>query len=364
MKELFLDANAHIAMGSEACKAYTDFQNSKAGAGHPLAPAGPGREAATALETARGKIANLLGAESPSNIVFTSTCTQACEWGLTILNSHLNKFDGMVTYSPMEHSAVRSVVEGDLFEDNIVKKFSVSKDGVIDIGGRTSYAVCTHVQNELGTIQPIEKLNTGFLFADMCQSVGKVSICLRDMPVDIAVFGAHKFGGPAGVGFMYLKDPMLWKEFGSGSRYFNDRPGTPDVASVVATAAALEETLFNMPERLEKMKEFQTNLESNLESMGLDIIGKGANRVANTSFVKIQGLAFNVLAELTQKGIHVGMGSACGSMHSGSSLIMMALGMEGDAHDFIRISQHGDYGKSEAEYVSSEIEKLLNIYRK
>lgn len=361
MKELHLDSNAHIPMSRAVTKVYADFQASKAGHGHPSAPAGPGQAAASELETARGKIAALLGAEKPSQIAFTSTCTQACEWGLDMLHASWKHDRYWLWHSGLEHSAVN----GWLDKSNIhIPTLPVSPDGVVSRPDQVcDYVACVHVQNEFGTIQPLEELKAGFLFSDMCQSPGKVSINLKDMPVDIATFGAHKFGGPASVGFIYIKDYNIYKEFGTGSRYYNDRPGTPDVAGVVATAAALEEVLFMMPERLCKMREFQSVLEDRLQDMGLEVIGKNATRVANTTFVKMPGIAFSILAALSNKQIYVGMGSACGSMHTGPSLSMKTIGQTGEAHDFLRISQHGEYGKQEALILADQLHSLLKQYK-
>ena len=355
---LYCDANAHVPMSRAVIKVYADFQASKAGWGHPSAPAGPGQAAASELETARGKIAALLGAEKPSQIAFTSTCTQACEWGLNMLlaSSEHRHF----WHSGMEHSAVKDWLDRSKIAATILP---VSPDGVVTPVEVIDPVICVHVQNEFGTIQPLKELGAGFLFSDMCQSPGKVSINLKDMPVDIATFGAHKFGGPASVGFIYVKDHNIYKEFGTGSRYYNDRPGTPDVGGVVATAAALEEVLFMMPERLCKMKEFQLVLEDRLQDMGLEVIGKNATRVANTTFVKMPGIAFSILAALSNKQIYVGMGSACGSMHTGASLSMKTIGQAGEAHDFLRISQHGEYGKQEALILADQLHSLLKQYK-
>lgn len=359
--ELYLDANAHVPMSTETLKVYSEYQNSRAGWGHPLAPSLPSREASSALEEARGKIAFLLGADNPNQIIFTSTCTQACEWAMRIIQ---NRTNGKLLYSPLEHSAVNSCIPFFNYETDI-HQFSISEDGVIltDSSSECDLAICIHVQNEIGTIQPINEIKTKFLFSDMCQTVGKESVCLRDMPVNIAVFGAHKFGGPAGVGFMYLKDTSLWQEFGTGSRYFPDRTGTPDVASIVATSFALEETLEKMPESLLKMKEFQLTLEPRLEELGFQIVGKNARRVPNTTYIKVpNSMAFIYLSELSEKGYYVGMGSACGSIHTGSSLATAALSQEGDGNDFIRISQHGTYGKQEALSLVDELNRIVKQF--
>src|SRR5690606_15566795 len=126
---------------------------------------------------------------------------------------------------------------------------------------------------EIGLIQPIHNLNTSSLFLDMSQAPGKVILPkLNDINnLDVAVFGAHKFGGPASIGFIYLKDVNQWQKYGTGSRYYLDRAGTPDVCSIVATAAALEYSLDTFPERNKKMVEFQSFIEKELENLDFEI---------------------------------------------------------------------------------------------
>ena len=219
MKELYLDSNAHVSLSDAAKSIYNNFSH----VGHPSALHMVGRKSALMYEQARAKIAELIGATSSNQIIFTSSCTQAAEWATKIFinsNTKPNKI-----YSPLEHVAVRDPIElngcwqinvdlnGNLLENNFYKKS----------------LCCIHSHNEFGTIQKFKNLNFDFLFSDMSQTLGKEKMNVTDLNVDLAIFGAHKFGGPTGVGFMYLKNPALWEEFGTGGRYFFDRSGTPDV---------------------------------------------------------------------------------------------------------------------------------------
>ena len=351
-RQLFLDANAHLPMSVDVLKAYKYFHSTTGGYGHPMSPNSPGKKAAQALESARERIAIFLGAKSPNNIIFTSSCTQACEWGVKILDMNCD----YIAYSPIEHSAVRMPMEQLERKDSLIKKLKATQDGVV-IKEKADGIACIFVQNELGTIQPIETLEARFIFSDMCQAVGKLEFTLSDMNVDIAAFGAHKWGGPTGVGILYLKNVDLWREFGTGSRYGLDRTGTPDVAGVVAAAEALFIEINSMEERVAKMKEFQTLLEFELKHHGVKIIGTNANRVPNTTFIKCPK-AFEVLTALGNLGIHVGLGSACGGL-VGSSPVVEAIGECGEVTDFLRISTHGEYGKNEATLVADNLIKLM-----
>lgn len=357
-KIYYLDSNAHVPMSKRAQEAFINYQNSSAGYGHPSAPSTIGREAASSIEIARTKIAKLLNC-SNNQLFFTSTCTQACEWGLKIFNEQAKKRNAVIKSSPMEHPAIKDYVAVNMPQC----RFFAVNDGVVVPESDEGFNICLHVQNEIGTIQPIENLK-GFVFSDMCQTIGKIKIDLRSFPVDIAVFGAHKFGGPAGIGILYLKDPMNWCPFGTGSRYFKDRTGTPDCAGIVATAAALEDTLEKMNIRLQNMQTFQSVLEEKLTNFGIEVICKNSRRVSNTSFLKIQDCAYPLVQALSEKNIHVGLGSACGSKHLGLSPLMQALGKEGGAGDFIRISQHGDYNADDANFIADIIMKKVNYFRR
>lgn len=349
MKEYYLNANAHIKMHPKAIEALVAFNNSSAAQGHPSSPDQAGRQALNKLEECRFQMANLLGTKA-SNLFFTSSCTQACEWGMQILA----KASPQTYISPLEHPAVRQTLPNPQF-------LPINADGVIlPFDNANATVSCLQVQNEIGIIEPIENIKCKLLFSDLSQSVGKISLNLSQMNVDIAVLSGHKFGGSAGVGILYLKDIKDWSPFGTGSRYAMDRPGTPDVGGIVATAAALEEELMTMPERLAKCEVFQTRLENILEEDGLEILSKNAPRVKNTTTLRLaEPKALELLLDLSRQGIYVGLGSACGSLSTGPSLTLRALGYGEENNKLIRLSQHGQYGEAEATNIAQTILKTL-----
>lgn len=363
--EYFLDTNAHLPLNNKALQAYGDFYKSSGGHGHPSSPSQPGNQARLALEKARNSIAKLIGAEKSGNIIFTSSCTQACEWGLEIffnkeIKYTLIKNDYNTTRSPIEHPAVKDAfdtINKEHFDD--IYLLSVDKNGLVNDTNTFNKACCIHLQNEIGTIQPIKDIKCEYLFSDMSQSLGKIPINVTDLDVDIAVFGSHKFGGPGGHGFMYLKNPEDWESHGSGSRYFLDRPGTPDVASAVAAAVALEEAINSLESRTKNMISFQTTLEQGLKSKGFEIIGEGAPRSPGTTFVRIPDKGLYTVMKLGEHGIHVGLGSACGSIHTGESPLMEAIGCEGGVHDFMRVSQFGEYNDNDAKHFLTVLNNVL-----
>jgi cysteine desulfurase len=352
--QLFLDANAHLPIHPKAMESLVKFNNSIAGHGNAMAGSRPGRESASIIEESREKITKLIGAKTSNQIIFTSTCTQACEWALEILKSrNYNK----VYCSTIEHPAV-STKSTEIFGNNIL---FVSKDGEVNCTFNpepNSAMVCVYINNEIGTVQKISEIQVPF-FSDMSQALGKIPVNVSKIPnLKLATFGAHKFGGPVGVGILYIQDTDWWQEFGSGSRYYFDRSGTPDTGLILASAVALEEAIKTIPSRYEKAIRFSSVLDNGVEEFGLKVIAKNYNKIPHTSFIKIGKKAGPyIMSQLESDGIFIGLGSACGALHTASSPIMSALGEGGLAHDYIRISQWGNYGEEEAKYVVNALKK-------
>lgn len=330
---LFLDCNAHLPVCQEALDHFCRLNNQMAGHGHPSAPSAPGRAAATALEEARNKIAQLIGAKRASQVYWVSTCTSGCAWACKIIQKQGLK----VQMSPFEHTAVRDPVQKYLEFDLM----PTNSSGYLLIQDQNT--VCVHAQNEFGNIYPVE----GVLFSDMSQSLGKIPVDVTAMDVKIATFAGHKFGG-FNIGWMYLKDETWWTPEGTGSRYFMDRPGTMSVGEISATAVALEQALISIPERTARCLEFKKELEIGLQELGYTIVG-GKERLPNTTFVHKKG-AIEDLLKLEEAKIYVGLGSACGSMASGLSGSVRALGYTGTNQDFLRFS-NWSYGATEAKQI-------------
>jgi len=352
MKPYYLDAAAHVPMSLVAQRAYIDYQNSEIAFGHPNSSNIIGKKTTLAIENARSEIAKLLGAENYNNIIFTNTCSEACNWAVEIIFNKAK--NNLVSYSPFEHPAVKYLTE---LKSNI-KKLNIT-NGLID-EFNNNFNICMHVQNEIGLIQPIEKIN-GYLFSDMSQSLGKIEINLNN--IDLAVFSGHKIGA-GNIGILYIKDVKDWVNFGYGSRYYQDRIGTPDVGSIVAFCAGLKDCIEKMPDKINKMMEFQTNLENNLKSYELNVIGIEGKRIPSISMIHIPKIAHFVLNDLSEKlNIHCSSGAACSSKLTTLNPTMEMLGIRGTVNDFIRISSNGNYDKNDGIFVAEQIIKLTKYYR-
>ena len=359
--KLYLDANAHVPLSKAAQDAYTEFMKTDAAHGHPSSPSIAGRAAALALEDARAKIAKLIGAPSAKHIIFTNSCTQACEWAMKMLT----RTPGTCYISPVEHPAVTQGCESAV--GKIYSKLHVNEMGevlpALQLLENPGSIACIHVQNEIGTIHDVQGLKRMYpgakVFSDISQSIGKIPVYVSEMLVDFAAAGGHKFGGPSGIGFLYVKNLDDWTPFGSGSRYFMDIPGTPNVDGAVMMAAALEDAVRTFDDRTLNMKVFQVEFESRMEELGFEVIGKGTKRSPNTTFVKTPTNSLELMLNLGAKGIHCGLGSACGSLYTGGSPLMEALGRPSEAQEYLRFSQWGEHDGWSANYVCDQIESLL-----
>lgn len=361
MKEYFLDANAHLPLNKSAIEALVKFNGELGSHGHPLAFSKPSREANKLFEDARSEIASMIGAKNSNQIVFTAGCTQACEWAVKII---INRFERLceeqnsIICSSFEHPAIKQAYEYYSRPTLSLKYSTKNIDGKFLSSSNKDYVICTFLQNEIGLIYDPRSIDHEYILSDMSQALGKIFVSVSELNVDIATFGSHKFGGPTGFGFMYLKDTDDWEQFGTGSRYFTDRTGTPDVLGAVMTAAALKYSLETLEERNNNMCAFRNILETELESIGAEIVCKNSFRCANTTFAYVPSRAMKLVHELGKYGIYIGLGSACGSIYTGRAPILSALCLDGDSEDYVRISQFGYYNESDAKYICDIIKKV------
>jgi cysteine desulfurase len=274
----------------------------------------------------------------------------------------MSQMGSNITLSPLEHPAIYMAAEKYFKKINYIDA-TLGKSNLLNLNYNGVYELvsCVHMQNEIGTIQPIKDIKCKFIMSDMSQSLGKEPVDVGKLGVDLAVFGAHKFGGCPGVGMMYLKDSSIWREFGTGSRYFMDQSGTPNVAGIVASVDGLEHSIKSILGRRAKMREFKNIIEPELERMKFSIIAKESIRCPNTTFCKTPkpGDAIRILKELGDRGIYCGLGSACGSLHTNGSPLMTRLGIPSDGMDYLRISQYGEYGVIDAKQFITVLKKIL-----
>ncbi|MFC4740370.1 cysteine desulfurase family protein [Flavobacterium ponti] len=326
-KRIYLDSAATSSVHPEVIKAMVEvLQNDY---GNPSSTHSYGRSAKTLVETSRKSIAKHLNC-SAQEIIFTSNGTEATNWILTSLVK-TNQVQRIIT-SRIEHHATLYTVLALQKEFGVQVDFvSVLPSGAIDMKHLEellqqdipTVVTLMHVNNEIGTVLDLEKVctlcqeNKALFHCDTVQSVGKEIIDLTKLPIDFIVASAHKFHGPKGVGFVFIKKTASITPFThGGSQEKGLRSGTEAVHQIVGMSKALELCYEN----LETDKKHITDLKRYcLEQLQLNFPEIKVN--GEDSFYNIINvlLPFSeektamILFNLDIKGIAVSRGSACQS---------------------------------------------------
>src|SRR5213082_4124346 len=250
---IYLDYNATTPLCEAARDAMLPYLERRFG--NPSSVHAAGRNARAAVDNARDKIAALLHAK-PNEIIFTSGGTESCNLAVLGLARCGMESGGHVRSNKTEHHAVLHAVEHlERHESFEVTWLDTSNDGMVDldqlaksIRPETRLVSIMTANNETGVIQPMREISKicrergVLLHSDCVQAFGKIDIDVS--LVDAASFAAHKFYGPKGAGFLFLRSGLSIQPIMFGGAHENDRrPGTENVAAIAGMAAAAQSTL-------------------------------------------------------------------------------------------------------------------------
>ena len=226
------------------------------------------------------------------------------------------------------------------------------------------------VNNEIGTIEPIKELAAvahthGALFhTDAVQAVGHISIDVNEIGIDMLSASAHKFNGPKGIGFLYIrKGTQIRPLADGGAQEFHMRAGTENIASIVGMAVALQKNCRTMQETSTKLQAMDHAFIDALHEAGIDFVRNGsANRMPGIISISIRGISGEMLLHrLDLKGISISTGSACDSVNTRVSHVIKAIGIPSAyAQGTIRVSFGRDNQIEEAVNIAQAIEKIVH----
>lgn len=292
-----------------------------------------------ALKEARQVIANCIGAK-PSEIFFTSCGTESDNW---VINGAVQQHLPIVT-SSIEHHAILRPCEAAKRCGCSVSLLPVTQEGIVLSSSvkEVVHSSCgllsvMYANNEIGTIQPIKELATiahenGWLMhTDAVQAMGHTRINVRELGIDMLSASAHKFNGPKGIGFLYIKEGIDWPSLiKGGAQEKGLRAGTENVASIVGMATALEENVISICENESYLAHLEEILISNLSRSGIVFYRNGAeNHIrGNVSLSFPNRSGESIMHRLDLKGICVSTGSACDSKETQISHVLKAIGLE------------------------------------
>ncbi len=370
---IYLDYNATTPLCAAARAAMQPYFEEKFG--NPSSVHRAGRETRAALDDARDRLASLLGAK-PHEIIFTSGGTEANNLALLGLARQLAPNGKHLISDRAEHHAVLHTLEHlEKREGFEVTWLDLSPEGLIDpaaleraIRPETVLASIMTANNETGVIQPMAEIAARcqkqgiLLHSDMVQSFGKLPTDVTG--IDAASFGAHKFYGPKGVGFLYLRAglPIDRIQFG-GSHESERRPGTENVPAIVGMAAAAEEVLHDLPNEQAREEELRDALWREFERVSPELQQNAATapRLANTLNVSFPGFSSEtLLMALDLEGICASSGSACMVGSVVASHVLLALGLPAErAASAIRFSLGKESTAVEIEETVAAVKRIL-----
>ncbi|MCC6475546.1 cysteine desulfurase [bacterium] len=323
--------------------------------GNPSSAHQFGHDAKMALETARKEIAALAHCEA-DEVYFTSGGTEADNWALQGVLSLQPDSKRHIVISSFEHHAVIDQARQLEKLGAAVTQVPVSASGFVDasavnqaITSQTCMVSVMHVNNELGTIQPIGEIGRlcqtrGVLFhTDAVQSFGKLDFRFNELSVQLASISAHKIYGPKGIGALLIKrgTRLGARSFG-GSQERGQRTGTENMPGIVGFGEAAKLCRVLREEEGARIRGLRDQCETRLLEAIPDLIvnGKGGNRADAILSLRVPGCdGEELMIALDMRGLCVSTGAACSAGARGASHVLTALGLSvKDARSSLRIS--------------------------
>lgn len=340
-----------------------------------------GQKAKEALEEARADVAKIIGAD-PKEILFTSGGSEADNQAI-ISAAELGKKNGKthIISTAFEHHAVLHTLKKLEKEGFSVTLLPVHSDGIVRVeelknalNPDTCLVSIMFANNEIGTVQPIEKIGElckgkGIIFhTDAVQAAGHIAIDVKKMNVDMLSLSAHKFKGPKGVGVLYARKGIpLYSLIEGGAQERGRRAGTENLPAIAGMAAALNQACSHIEENAEKVKKLRDRLINGILNIPHTALnGNINNRLAGNASFCFEGIeGESLLLLLDDMGICASSGSACTSGSLDPSHVLLAIGRVHDvAHGSLRLSISEDNTAEEIDYTIKAVTEAVERLRK
>ncbi|MBD5463914.1 MAG: cysteine desulfurase NifS [Lachnospiraceae bacterium] len=377
-KIIYLDNAATTRTSPQVVKAMLPFFTEKFGNASSIYQMGA--ESKQAITRSRDIIAESLHAKT-EEIYFTAGGSESDNWALIAAAESYGEKGKHIITSKIEHHAILhtcrylekrgyEITYIDVDEDGMIKLEDLKKA----IRPDTILISVMYANNEIGTIQPIAEIGriareNGILFhTDAVQAYGHVPIDVDELSIDMLSASGHKFNGPKGVGFLYIRKGVKIRAFiHGGAQERNRRAGTENVPGIVGLGAAAECAFAQMDERMEKVSKLRDYLIERIEKeipycrLNGDRIKRLPNNV-NFSFRFIEGESLLIMLDM--KGICASSGSACTSGSLDPSHVLLAIGLPHEiAHGSLRLTLSEENTMEEMDYVIDAIKEVVDRLR-
>jgi len=377
---VYLDNNTTTQVAPEVVEAMTPYFTKEYG--HPTSIHTLGLNAADALRRSRETIARAIGADR-EEVVFTSGATEADDIAIRGA-AYANRARGNhIITTKIEHPSVLRACEELEKEGFRVDYIGVDKEGFVrldelatKLDDKTILVSVMHVNDEIGTIEPIEEVSTLvhkanpniLLHVDAAAGFTKIPIDVRRMGIDLLSLSAHKIHGPKGVGALFVRSDIKVSNIGFGYVSTTSlRPGTENIPGIVGFAKAAE--LGLSPEANARMVKLRDRLIGEIEGQIPDALLNGPHgserspNNVNFCFYYIEGES--VLLHLDLLGIAVSTGSSCATHKLEPSHVLTAIGVAPeDSHGNIRMTLSRYNTEEDVDYVIQVLPEVVENLRK
>lgn len=341
MGKIYFDHSATTPVHPDVAEEMLRYLTGKFG--NPSSLHSFGREAKKAMEEAREKVAEHIGAKN-EEVVFTSGGTEADHLAIKgAVYANRKKGNHIIT-SAVEHHAVLDTCKSLEKEGYEVTVLPVDGYGMVSpqevakaIKDNTIFITIMHANNEVGTIQPISEIGgiareRNILFhTDAVQSLGKIPVDVNDLKVDLLTVSGHKIYAPKGVGALYIRQGVNWRPYNyGGGQERKHRPGTENVPGIVAMGKAVELAASDMEKENARLTILRDKLIKGVTENISDVrlAGHPTTRLPNNAnfvFEFIDGGA--MLLNLDMHGVAASSGSACTAGTVSASHVLLAMGI-------------------------------------
>ncbi len=383
-KQIYLDYAATTPIDKEVLKAMMPYL--KKDFGNPSSLHRFGQKTRSAIDEARKKVAKFLNCPE-SEIIFTGSATEANNLAIFGVVRALKKKEikPHIITTKIEHHAVLHPFE-ELEKEGVEVSFlAPNKEGIVEIDDiqkaikeNTVFISIMYANNEIGTIQPIQKigklitrLNKNrkhkiYFHTDAVQAVNYLDCNVKELGVGLLTLSAHKIYGPKGVGALFVKqgtpiEPIIY----GGGHEFGLRSGTENVAGIVGLGKAIElvEKHKNDIKRIKKLQD--KIIEEVLKIPNTRLNGSREKRLPNNVNISISGVeGESLVIALDQYGIAVSTGSACSSKELKPSHVLLAIGLSPkEAHGSLRITLGRFTTEEEVDYFLKILPKVVKRLR-
>ena len=339
-----------------------------------------GRKNRRVIEEARGTVASCIGADG-KEIYFTSCGSESDNLalkGIAYSNKHRGKH---IITSKIEHPAILNTCKTLERQGFNVTYLNVDENGFVDLEElENSIRVDTilisvmFVNNEIGTIEPIEKiariakLNNVYFHTDAVQAIGNIKINVKELGIDLLSMSAHKFYGPKGVGALYVRNGIDFERIqDGGGQEKGKRSGTEIVAGIVGMEEAIKLSYkeFEYNNKILNLRNYFINRLK--ETFGnIKINGSLEERLPgniNVSFLNVEGQ--QLLLELDEYGICASSGSACSTGNSKPSHVLTSIGLsKEESFSTLRFTLGKENVKEEVDYTVKVLKNSIKKLQK